>query len=262
MTDRALLSNDFDFPAVVSFLTPGWESDVNESALGPQEKHLSLSIQRSETASSVGDIGSPSLLSYLSPSIQHMFNGVNSTPWFLHGSTPPEPLKSFNTSMILLELLRSGRRGTPLLVFLLIKRQPVRCSLNWIFQIIRKIVLSYLVPLLLAGSFPEYSILNGWDFFPYTLQRRISSLSTLHLHQWKEGLLLDLEGSPGAALEGGKVQDEFSHFRYISSKEGGGRSMPKMKRAAVDSKSWGPWTVVLGQSGSETKSPNEGTHES
>jgi len=134
---------------------------VNESALGPQEKHLSLSIQRSETASSVGDIGSPSLLSYLSPSIQHMFNGVNSTPWFLHGSTPPEPLKSFNTSMILLELLRSGRRGTPLLVFLLIKRQPVRCSLNWIFKIIRKIVLSYLVPLLLAGSFPEYSILNG-----------------------------------------------------------------------------------------------------
>lgn len=42
-------------------------SSLNEYALGPQEEHLSLSIQRSETASSVGDIGSPSLLSYLSP---------------------------------------------------------------------------------------------------------------------------------------------------------------------------------------------------
>ncbi|KAK8482780.1 hypothetical protein V6N11_055116 [Hibiscus sabdariffa] len=41
-------------------------SSLNEYALGPQEDHLSLSIQRSETASSVGDIGSPSLLSYLS----------------------------------------------------------------------------------------------------------------------------------------------------------------------------------------------------
>ncbi|KAK4372662.1 hypothetical protein RND71_008046 [Anisodus tanguticus] len=41
-------------------------SSLNEYALGPQEEHLSLSIQRSETASVVGDIGSPSLLSYLS----------------------------------------------------------------------------------------------------------------------------------------------------------------------------------------------------
>ena len=38
-------------------------SSLNEDVLGPQEEHLSLSIQRSETASLVGDIGSPSLLS-------------------------------------------------------------------------------------------------------------------------------------------------------------------------------------------------------
>ncbi|KAK4364567.1 hypothetical protein RND71_015925 [Anisodus tanguticus] len=41
-------------------------SSLNEYALGPREEHLSLSIQRSDTASVVGDIGSPSLLSYLS----------------------------------------------------------------------------------------------------------------------------------------------------------------------------------------------------
>ncbi|KAH0685830.1 hypothetical protein KY285_016388 [Solanum tuberosum] len=39
-------------------------SSLNEYALGPQEEHLSLSIQRSETASVVGEIGSSSLLSY------------------------------------------------------------------------------------------------------------------------------------------------------------------------------------------------------
>ena len=53
------------YPGLLRF--PGGKkviaSSLNEYALGLQEEHLSLSIQRSETASSVG---SPSLLSYLS----------------------------------------------------------------------------------------------------------------------------------------------------------------------------------------------------
>ena len=56
------------YPGLLRF--PGGKkviaSSLNEYALGLQEEHLSLSIQRSETASLVGDIGSPSLLSYLS----------------------------------------------------------------------------------------------------------------------------------------------------------------------------------------------------
>ena len=64
----------------------------------------------------------------------------------------------------------------------------------------------------------------------------------MYLNQWKEGLLLDLEGGNEGIASRGKVQDSLSHFRYISSKEGGGRCMPKMKRAAVDSqRKCGEW---------------------